>query len=70
VLSTANADGILQQRLKDTLEIERRAADELELIGSGDLLLQRFGQIVSPCERALNPPQLWASNFPQFCRGG
>jgi hypothetical protein len=22
------------------------------------------------CERALNPPQLWASNFPQFCRGG
>jgi hypothetical protein len=21
-------------------------------------------------ERALNPPQLWASNFPQFCRGG
>jgi len=20
------------------------------------------------CERALNLPQLWASNFPQFCR--
>src|SRR5258708_3473874 len=22
------------------------------------------------CERALNPPRLWASNFPQFCRAG
>ena len=22
------------------------------------------------CERALNPPHLWASNFPQFCGGG
>src|SRR2546430_17469590 len=22
------------------------------------------------CERAVNPPHLWASNFPQFCRGG
>jgi hypothetical protein len=25
---------------------------------------------VQPCERALNSPQLWAANFPQFCRGG
>ena len=23
----------------------------------------------SHCERALNTPQLWASKFPQFCRG-
>jgi hypothetical protein len=30
VLGTANADGILQQRLKDALEIKRRPADGLE----------------------------------------
>src|SRR5438128_1992461 len=49
VLGTADADGILQQRLKDTLEVERRAADGLEHFGRGSLLPQRLAQLLGAC---------------------
>ena len=34
------------QRIKHRLQIERGAADELEHIGGGSLLLERFAQLV------------------------
>src|SRR5262249_21523054 len=46
VLGTANADGILQQRPKDALEVERCPADGLEHLGRGSLLPQRFAQLL------------------------
>src|SRR5262249_8411296 len=46
VLGTANADGSLQQRPEDTLEVERRSADGLEHLGRGSLLPQRFAQLL------------------------
>src|SRR5262245_45500620 len=46
VFSTANADGILQQRLKDPLEVKRRPADGLEHLGRGSLLPQRLAQLL------------------------
>src|SRR5262249_52733460 len=49
LLGTANAHGILQQRLKDTLEVERRPADGLEDLGCGSLLPQRFAQLLRAC---------------------
>src|SRR5271157_5996183 len=36
----------LDQRVKHSLEIERRPADYLEHVGGGGLLLQRFAQLV------------------------
>ena len=36
----------LDQRVEHRLQIEGRAADDLEHVGGGGLLLQRFGQIV------------------------
>src|SRR5262245_5884657 len=38
--------GRLRQRIKHGFEIEGRAADDLEHVGSGGLLLQRFAQLV------------------------
>src|SRR5215831_2683650 len=46
VLGTANAHGILQQRLKDALEVEHGSADGLEYLGRGSLLPQRFTQFL------------------------
>src|SRR5262249_5152352 len=46
VLGTANADGILQQRPKDALEVERCPADGLEHLGRGSLLPPRFAQLL------------------------
>src|SRR5262245_4362834 len=46
VLGTANAHGILQQRLKDALEVEHGSADGLEHLGRGSLLPQRFAQLL------------------------
>ena len=34
------------QRVEYRLQVERRAADDLEHIGGGGLLLQRFAQLV------------------------
>src|SRR5260370_37267950 len=45
VLGAADMDGILQQRLQNTLKVERRAADGLEHVGGCRLLLQRFPQL-------------------------
>ena len=38
----AKARGRLDQSLQHRLQVERRAADDLEHVGSGGLLLQRF----------------------------
>ena len=38
--------GRLDQRVEDRLQIEGRAADHLEHIGGGGLLLKRFAQLV------------------------
>src|SRR5262249_44878629 len=46
VLGTANADGILKQRLKDALYVERRPADGLEHFGRGGLVPQRLAQLL------------------------
>src|SRR5215467_10827121 len=43
---TAEPSGSLKQCFKHTLQVERRAADDLEHIGGGGLLLQRFAQLV------------------------
>src|SRR5262249_61049876 len=42
----AKSGGRFDQRLKDRLKIEGRAADHLEHIGSGGLLLKGFAQFV------------------------
>ena len=42
----AQARGRLDQRVEHRLQIERRAADDLEHVGGGGLLLQGFAQLV------------------------
>src|SRR5262249_58947539 len=42
----AKSGGRFDQRLKHRLKIEGRAADDLEHVGGGGLLLQRFAQLV------------------------
>src|SRR5262249_8263900 len=42
----AKPNGRLNQRIKDCLEIESRAADDLEHVGGSGLLLQRLAQLV------------------------
>jgi hypothetical protein len=46
MLGTADTDGVLQQRLKDALEVECRPADGLEYLSRGRLLPQRFAQLL------------------------
>src|SRR5262249_56328244 len=58
VLGTANSDGILQQRLKDALEVERRSADDLEHVGRDSLLLQRFAQIIRALPQLVEQPRV------------
>src|SRR5262249_28400348 len=58
VLGTANVDGILQQRLKDALEVERRSADGLEHLGRGSLLPQRFAQLFRPRLHLVEQPHV------------
>src|SRR5262245_59791675 len=36
---------VLDQRFQDRLQVERRAADDLEDLTGGSLLLQRLGQV-------------------------
>src|SRR6478672_8225391 len=42
----AQAGGRLDERIEHALQIECRAADHLENLGGGRLLLQRFAQLV------------------------
>src|SRR5262245_17810744 len=46
VIRLAKARRRLDERVEDRLQIERRAADDLEHIGGGGLLLQRFAQLL------------------------
>src|SRR6516165_4680293 len=43
----ANPDGRFDKRVEHGLQIEGRAADDLEHVGSRSLLLQRFPQLVN-----------------------
>src|SRR5262249_46963479 len=52
-LGLAYPDGVLNQCVEDGLKLERRAADDLEHVGGGGLLLQRFAQLVEQA-RVLN----------------
>ncbi len=42
----AQPDSRLDQRIEHRLQIEGRAADDLEYVGGGRLLLQRFAQFI------------------------
>src|SRR6516162_757862 len=42
----AKSGGRLDQRIQHRLKIESRAADDLEHVGGGGLLLQRFAQLI------------------------
>ena len=48
LVSFAELDGRLHQRLKHSLQIERGAADHLEHVGGCGLLLQRLLQVLGP----------------------
>src|SRR5215471_16089094 len=45
-ICVAKSNGRLDQRIEHRLQVEGRAADDLEHIGGGGLLLQRFAQLV------------------------
>jgi hypothetical protein len=44
--------------LQHRLEIESRPADDLEHVGGGDLLLQRFAEIVSALAQLVEQPRV------------
>ena len=46
-VGVAQTRGGGDQRIKHAVEIERRAADDLENVGGRGLLLQRFSQVAS-----------------------
>src|SRR5262249_35543836 len=46
----------LDQRFQQRLQIESRAADDLEHVGYGSLLLQRFGKLPRACLRVVEQP--------------
>src|SRR5262249_48519286 len=56
VLSVTQPDGVLDERFEHRLEIEGRAADDLQHLGRGGLLLQRLGKL--PRERGIRALQL------------
>ncbi len=45
IIGLAKSRSRLHQRIEHRLQIERRAADDLEHVGGGGLLLQRFAQL-------------------------
>ena len=46
------------QRIEHGLQIERRAADDLEHVGGGGLLLQRFAQLVGALLHRVEQPHV------------
>src|SRR5262249_26986463 len=69
VLGTANAHGILQQRLKDTLEVKRRAANGLEHLGRGSLLPQRLAQLLGAFLYLIEQPHVLDRDHRLVCEG-
>ena len=53
MIGIAKPDGRLAQRIEHRLQIEGRAADHLEHVSGGGLLLERFAQLVEQA-RVLN----------------
>src|SRR5262249_5493663 len=70
VLGTANAHGILQQRLKDTMEVKRRAANGLEHLGRGRLLPQRLAQLLGALLYLIEQPHVLDRNDRLVGEGG
>ncbi len=54
----AKSSGELDQRIEHRLEIERRAADHLEHLGGGGLLLQRVGEVVGALVQCAEQPRI------------
>ena len=48
LVGLAKVGGRLDKGLQHGLQVECRAADDLEHVGRGDLLLQRFAQLLRP----------------------
>src|SRR2546430_4434725 len=60
ILGLAESGRRLDQRIEHGLEIEGRAADDLEHVGRSSLLLQRFGEVVEELGKLLQEPRLVA----------
>ena len=54
----AELRGRLDQRIQHGLQVERRAADDLEHVGGGGLLLQRFPEIVGAFAQLAKQPRV------------
>src|SRR5262249_39762203 len=65
---TAEPSGSLKQRLQHALEIECGAADDLEHVGGGGLLLQRFGQVFRSLPQIVEQPDVFDGNDDLFCK--
>ena len=57
-LGVADADGILQYGCKHRLKIAGRAADNLEHLRRGSLLLQRLGEVGGPLAQFVEQPRI------------
>src|SRR5262249_52624780 len=58
VVCIAQPRGALDEGVQYLLQIERRAADDLEHVGGGGLLLQRFAQIVGALSQLVEEPRV------------
>ena len=58
LVGTAEPGRQLDQRFEHDLQIERRAADDLEHVGSRRLLFQRFGEIVGALTQFVEQPRV------------
>src|SRR5262245_19624788 len=57
-IRAAKACRRLGERVEHRLQIESRAADDLEHVGGGSLLLQRFGELARACLRVIEQPHV------------
>src|SRR5262249_40152113 len=57
-IRAAKASRRLGERVEHRLQIEGRAADDLEHVGGGSLLLQRFGELARACLHVVEQPHV------------
>ena len=62
-VGAAQPPGEFHQRIQHGLKIERRAADDLEYVGGGGLLLQRFCAAHSSSRVFSTAMTAWAAKF-------
>ena len=58
LVGAAEARHRLHQRVENRLEVDGRAADDLEHIGGRSLLLQRLTQVVGACPHLVEQPYI------------